>query len=291
MSDALLAGVSGLTAHQKMLDVVGNNLANIDTLGFKTSRVTFSELLTQTLKEGTGPTDFTGGTNPEQIGAGVGIGSIDRDMTQGSMETTNQPLDMAIAGEGFFVLSDGTRDLYTRVGAFGVDANNYLVDPATGYRVQRIGSEGVAEGFQDPASGDIRVPYDMALSARATETIQFSGNLSPDASQSTTAIFTSGLPITAGGSVASGSTKLVDIDGSTAIAGEKITVAGTKKDGTAVSADFTIAAGSTVDDLTSFMTTQFGGGSSDGSSATYTNGEIGLSDNTAGYSQTDLTLT
>src|SRR5512133_1924522 len=102
--DSLLAGVSGLQAHQKMLDVSGNNLANVNTTGFKSSRVSFAELLGNTLREASQPTQNVGGTNPMQVGSGVEVASIDRNMTQGSLMNTGQPLDMAIDGQGFFVL-------------------------------------------------------------------------------------------------------------------------------------------------------------------------------------------
>ena len=171
MADALLAGVSGMKAHQKMIDVTGNNLANLNTTAFKTSRVRFSDLLSETLKDASQPTAAIGGSNPQQVGSGVKLASVDRDMSQGSLLTTGQPLDMAIEGAGYFVLNDGQSDVYTRVGAFAVDADFNLVDPGTGYRVQRIGQEGVDEGFQDPSSGDIRVPYDQALPARATTVV------------------------------------------------------------------------------------------------------------------------
>jgi flagellar hook protein FlgE len=132
MSNALLAGVSGLQAYQEMLDVAGNNLANINSTAFKSSRVSFSDLLTETLREASQPSATAGGTNPMQIGSGVQVASVDRDMTQGSLVNTGQPLDMAIDGAGYFVLSTGANDVYTRAGSFSVDASYNLVDPSTG---------------------------------------------------------------------------------------------------------------------------------------------------------------
>ena len=146
MGNALLSGVSGLRVHQRMLDVAGNNLANVNTLGFKASRITFAELLSETLQEASQPTARTGGTNPIQIGSGAGLASVDRLMMQGGLNNTGGDLDMAIEGQGFFVLNDGQRDVYTRVGAFAVDADNYPLDPGAGYRGQRMGFGGVSEG-------------------------------------------------------------------------------------------------------------------------------------------------
>jgi flagellar hook protein FlgE len=288
MSDALLAGVSGLRAHQTMLDVAGNNLANVDTFGFKSSRVTFGELLSQTMREATQPTANVGGTNPQQVGAGVKVASIDRNMDQGNLIFTGQSLDVAIEGSGYFTLSDGQKDVYTRVGAFAVDAGFYLVDPSSGCRVQRIGSEGVAEGFQNASSDNIRIPYDVALPAKATQSVNFTGNLSPDSTTvAATNLLSSGIPYTVSGGMASQDTLLSDLDQATGIAaGDTIRITGTTTTGTAVDTPFTLAAGSTIGDLINAITAAF-----PGSTATLSNGEIRLSDSKAGYSQTDLNLT
>ena len=186
MGNALLSGVSGMKAHQTMIDVAGNNLANMNTAAFKASRVTFATMLSQTLREATQPTSAMGGTSPMQIGSGMRINSIDRNMAQGSLTNTGKPLDMAIEGNGYFVLNDGQTDVYTRMGSFAVDANFDLVDPASGYRVQRIGSIGVDDGFQTASSRNIRIPYDVALPASKTSSISMSGNLSADDSTATT---------------------------------------------------------------------------------------------------------
>ena len=286
MSNALLAGVSGLQAHQTMLDVAGNNLANVNTSGFKTARVTFSELLSETLREATQPTETTGGTNAQQVGSGVRVSAVDRNMTQGSMVQTGQPLDMAIDGAGYFVLSDGEKNMYTRVGVFAVDADYYLVDPGTGYRVQRIGSEGLSEGFQGASSNDIRIPYDVALAAKATETVRVTGNLSANLSIPTTATLLSGTVYTAADMASSVSTLLTDLDQVSGLAvGETISITGAARDGTAVNGTFTIAANSTIGDLIDAVTAAF-----PGSTATLWNGQLKLTDNQAGYSQTDVTL-
>ena len=287
MSNALLAGVSGLQTHQTMLDVTGNNLANVDTYGFKSSRVTFGELLAQTMREATQATAGVGGTNPQQVGAGVKVASIDRNMSQGSLIFTGQSLDMAIEGSGYFTLNDGQQDVYTRVGAFAVDANFNLVDPSSGDRVQRIGSEGVAEGFQNASSADIRIPYDVALPAKATTTVVFSGNLSSnDNSTSTTNLLSSGISYTVDGGMATKDSLLSDLDQAQGLAaGDTIAITGTTADGTAVSTTLTLAAGTTVDDLLSAITAAF-----PGSTASFSNGDIKLTDAKAGYSQADLNL-
>ena len=116
MGSALSAGVSGLKAHQTMLDVAGNNLANVNTTGFKGSSVTFAELLSQTVKGASGSSDNLGGTNPQEVGSGVEVSGIRKNMTQGNIVSTGQDLDVAIDGNGYIVLNNGRQDVYTRAG-------------------------------------------------------------------------------------------------------------------------------------------------------------------------------
>jgi flagellar hook protein FlgE len=292
MSDALLAGVSGLQAHQTMLDVAGNNLANVNTYGFKSSRVTFGELLSDTIREATQPTGKSGGTNPQQVGAGVKVASIDRNMTQGNPVYTGQPLDMAVQGSGYFTLNDGQKDVYTRVGAFAVDADFYLVDPATGFRVQRIGSEGVAEGFQSATSNDIRIPYDVALPAQATRSITLTGNLSANTDGPTASVLTSGIAYTEDGATATRDTLLANLDQVVNLAdGESFTIQGVDPTGQAVDTSFVYHTGAKMGDLLDAITAAFSQGADNpGATAAMSSGELRLTDNQAGYSQSDLYL-
>ena len=179
MSFALASGVSGLQVHQKMLDVAGNNLANINTTAFKGSRITFSELLSETIKRASGPTALTGGTNPIQIGTGVGVSGITPNMMQGNIINTGNPLDLAIEGNGYFVVADSAGGkFYTRAGAFAVDADSNLVDGATGYFVQR---DNQIEGIGAVGGNDnITVPYGTILPAHATTGLSLAGNLGQD---------------------------------------------------------------------------------------------------------------
>jgi len=288
MSNALMSGVTGLRAHEKMLDVAGNNLANINTHGYKAGRVGFAEQLAQTLHEATQPTSVMGGTNPHQIGSGVTVAAIDRNMAQGTLVNTGAPLDLAMDGEGFFVAHDGSQEVYTRVGHFAIDADYNLVDPSTGYRIQRIGSAGVAQGFQDVGSDDIRVPYDVALPAKATTQVTYSGNLSADLAHPTRALLTSGIRYTDSGAIAGGTTTLANLDQTSGLAaGDTITISGTDTDGTPVSANWVLAGGETLGDLITQISAAFSG-----ATAFLDGGEVRLQDDgTGGYSQTDLLLT
>ncbi len=292
MSSALSAGVTGLQAHQKMLDIAGNNLANVNTTAYKSSRITFSELLSETIKKASQPTSTIGGTNPQQMGSGVGISNISPNMTQGSIVNTGNPLDMAIEGEGYFVLSDGSQNVYSRAGAFAVDANSNLIDPSTGYIVQRIGSTGETDGFQVPGNSNIKVPYDVAMPAHATSEIRLAGNLSADASSDTpqTNKLKSNIALTTtGGEAALATTTFAELTTGT-FDSATITVAGFEHDGTVIGpTDVNIADdGSTtiqdfLDDLNTIL-------QADNAVATISQGYIEITDVDSGYSRSDISL-
>jgi flagellar hook protein FlgE len=177
MGSSMNSAVSGLRAHQLMLDVTGNNIANVNTPGFKAGRATFSDVLSQTLAGAMAPTGNVGGTDPQQVGLGVRTGAITNLFTQGGILTTNKPTDLAIQGEGFFVLSDGASSFFTRAGAFEVDSAGNLVDSVTGYRVQG-------------ATGDIIISPTATSAPVGTDTARFTGNLDPTVAAGTTYIAT-----------------------------------------------------------------------------------------------------
>lgn len=292
MSFALSAAVSGLQAHQKMIDIAGNNLANVNTTAFKSSRIVFTELLSQTIEKASQPTSSVGGTNPQQMGSGVGVSGISPILTQGNIVNTGNPLDLALEGEGYFVLSDGEQNIYTRAGAFAVDADSNLVDPATGYHIQRIGSEGEVDGFQVAGDSNIHIPYDVAMPAKATSEIRVSGNLSADAALSTpnTQVVTSNISYTYGnGTIASDDTKLSQLDQySGTLTSGTLTFSGYDKDGTAFDSGLTLAVdgNTTLGDIIDHLNTNV----LDGSTASLVNGQIRITDDTNGYSRTDISM-
>ncbi len=300
MTYALSSGITGLQAHQKMLDIAGNNLANVNTTAFKASRITFEELLSQTVEQGSQPTDRIGGTNPEQVGSGVGVAGITPNTEQGSIVNTGSPLDMAIEGLGYFVVSDGEQYLYTRSGAFGVDAVGYLVDPSTGYRVQRIGLTGEADGFQVVGDSSIRVPYDVALPAKATSAVTISGNLSSDAAGVPSAqVLTSNLRYTYDGDREAIDTTQIDqldqFSGGSATGGQldtdedgTITISGFNPDGSALTTGLTFAVTgtTTVGDLIKHLNDNV----LSGATASLANGRIRITDDQTGYSKSDIAM-
>lgn len=138
MLRSLYSGVSGMKNLQTKMDVISNNIANVNTVGFKSSRVMFQDIMSQTSAPASAPTGNVGGRNPRQIGLGVQIGSIDTVHTTGAPQSTGRELDFALTGKGYFVVKDGVgADLYTRDGIFTRDANGWLVN-SSGMRLQGI---------------------------------------------------------------------------------------------------------------------------------------------------------
>ncbi len=179
MMRSLFAGVQGLRAHQVRMDVIGNNIANVNTIAFKASRVNFADMYSQTIRGAASPTGSRGGINPTQVGLGVGISSIDVIQTEGSMQVTGKATDLAISGSGFFVLRDGSRYVYTRAGAFDFDSEGYLVNPATGQRVQGWLPDGSGNFPTRDVSTmtDIQLPVADSVLASPTSTVVFDQSL------------------------------------------------------------------------------------------------------------------
>ncbi len=294
MSFALSAGVTGLQAHQKMLDVAGNNLANVNTTAFKASRITFSELLSETIKKASQPTSSIGGTNPQQMGSGVGIAGISPNMAQGNIINTGNPLDLAMEGEGYFVVSDGSQNFYTRAGVFAVDAASNLVDPTSGYLVQRIGSVGVSDGFQVAGSSNIHVPYDVAMAAKETSEIKIVGNLSADAQLATTQtnVLSSNVSYTTNNGTTATEATLIDaLDQTTtgAYTSATIEVTGYEHDGTDLddATPLTVTDATTIQNLIDHINTVLG---ATNAVASFRHGKITVTDVDSGFSKSDIKL-
>ncbi|MCX6825809.1 MAG: flagellar hook-basal body complex protein, partial [candidate division Zixibacteria bacterium] len=192
MMASLFAGVSGLRNHQIRMNVIGNNIANVNTIGFKPGRVTFQEALVQTYKGAGRPSAISGGTNPIQLGLGMTVSTIDNLFQQGGLETTGQITDMAIQGSGFFVLSDGTGRYYSRAGSFGFDANSNLVDPSTGLFVQGRMADANGNILSTAGVGNITMPFGQQDPARPTSTITLGNNLNSVATDSAATLMSPG---------------------------------------------------------------------------------------------------
>ena len=177
MMRSLYSGVSGLKNHQTRMDVVGNNISNVNTTGFKSSRVTFSDTLSQTLSGASAPTENRGGTNPKQIGLGSATSAIDTLFTDGSVQSTGVNTDLCLSGNGLFIVKDGDLSYYTRNGNFKFDKQGYYVN-SDGLKVQ--GWSATTPGDAINTNGqpsEICIPAGKTMAASATKVATFSKNL------------------------------------------------------------------------------------------------------------------
>ncbi len=183
MLRSLYSGISGLRSHQTMLDVTGNNIANVNTTGFKASAAQFQDTLSQLTQGAGAPQEALGGTNPAQVGLGVQVAGIVTNFSQGSTQATGRATDMMINGDGFFITRAGTETLYTRAGSFSPDAEGRLTTP-DGSLVQGWPAvNGVVQ--QGGAVGDLRMPKGEVSPGQATTTARVTGNLPSDAAVGT----------------------------------------------------------------------------------------------------------
>ncbi|MGV3467031.1 MAG: flagellar basal-body rod protein FlgF [Heyndrickxia sp.] len=175
MLRSMYSGISGMKNFQTKLDVIGNNIANVNTYGFKKGRVTFKDTMNQTISGASASTANQGGKNPMQVGLGSTLGSIDIIDTQSSLQTTGRPLDLAIDGDGYFVVKQGNQTLYTRAGNFYLDNDGTLVN-SDGYKVQQ---------YDNGMLKDISVNVNSMVPAKATTKIDLVGNIPNNANGTT----------------------------------------------------------------------------------------------------------
>ena len=180
MMRSLYSGVSGLQNHQTRMDVIGNNVSNVNTNGFKRGRVNFQDMISQQMSGAAKPTDELGGVNPKEVGLGMTIASIDNVFTQGNLQSTGVSTDLAIQGNGFFLLKSGEESFYTRNGAFGLDCDGTLVNPANGMRVQGWMAEEVNGQMLVSTAAtpeDLIIPVGSKDPAKETTNVNFACNL------------------------------------------------------------------------------------------------------------------
>lgn len=179
MLRSLYSGISGLSSHQTMLDVTGNNIANVNTAGFKGSAVRFQDSLSQLMVAAGTPAALAGGTNPAQVGLGVQVAAIQTNFATGSAQTTGRAGDLMIAGDGFFAVRAGGETLYTRAGGFSFDAAGKMVTPDGAIVQGWVAGPGGVNTGQAPVN--IVLPQDAVSAAQATTTAGVTGNLPSDA--------------------------------------------------------------------------------------------------------------
>lgn len=180
MMRSLFAAVSGLRNHQLSLSVIGNNIANINTVGFKTGRTVFQEMLSETIQGASRSSASRAGTNPLQVGLGMSVASVSNNFGQGQLQLTGNQLDMAVQGDGFFVMEEGGRRFYGRAGAFGFDGEGRLT----------AGQGMLLQGWMANENGDIssgsaldaiQLPFGQKAPAHATQEIRLASNLDASA--------------------------------------------------------------------------------------------------------------
>lgn len=179
MLRSMFTAISSLNLHQYFMDVVADNLANANTYGFKSSRISFQDQFSQTLWMGSAPIGDLGGINPAQVGLGVRIGAISGNFGQGALQATGRNTDLAIQGDGFFIYADGAATFYSRDGALDLDSDGYLVNSATGMRIQGWQAalvNGVPAVDTTAPTGPIQLPLGATI-ARATQNAGLGGNL------------------------------------------------------------------------------------------------------------------
>ncbi|WP_201713795.1 flagellar hook protein FlgE [Rossellomorea arthrocnemi] len=183
MLRSMYSGISGMKNFQTKLDVIGNNIANVNTYGYKKGRVTFQDLMNQTVSGASRATDNRGGQNAKQIGLGSSLSSIDTIQTQGSLQTTGRSLDVAISGDGYFVVRQGNNEMFTRAGNFYLDSNGNLVtgqgDLVQGYPVNANGE------VNQSGTADIKIDTNTTMAPQATSKATYNGNLKSSAPDGT----------------------------------------------------------------------------------------------------------
>jgi flagellar hook protein FlgE len=183
MLRSLFSGISGLRAHQQMMDVTGNNIANINTTGFKTSQTTFEDTLSQLVKTAGAPQSGNGGTNPAQVGLGVRLGTIGTNFSQGAAQTTGRNTDLMIQGDGFFVTQSAGQQEFTRNGSFSFDTTGNLVTSDGGIVQGWTANNGVVN--TNASVGGVVLPMGTLLPPKATGLVTLVGNLPGDTTSPT----------------------------------------------------------------------------------------------------------
>ncbi len=257
LTSTLYTGLSGMAVNQQKLNVIGNNIANVNTVAFKASRALFKPQFYVTDSAGSPPSGTFGGTNPSQRGLGAQVASIQKNFNTGSIETTGIGTDLAIEGDGFFIV-DGGKTQYTRDGSFSKNEDNFLVS-SKGEYVQGFG---VDKDFKvvPGAVGNLEIPVNNLTIAEATTTVQFKGNLNANGDKSTGASVLQSQPLLDNaGATPTDLTALVDLrqadDTATAIFadGQTLSIEGKRGGNNLPESTFTITATSTVAELNDFF--------------------------------------
>lgn len=265
LTSAMFTGLTGLNTNQFRIDTAGDNIANINTTAFKASRANFENQLSTTISGGTAPSERSGGTNPIQVGQGSALSSVQRNFGGGPVEPTGLPTDMAIEGEGFFIIdTPSLGQAFTRDGTFKLDGSNMLVT-ADGFYVQGYATD---DNFNiiPGALENIQIPLGTMSSARATSQVGMDGNLNASGSVATQGTILESQTFQSIDGTPAGAntllTQLVDPDMGGALLfaeGDVITLANVKKGGRQLPQEqFQVTANSTLGDFATFLQNNLG---------------------------------
>ena len=229
MLRSLYSGISGVKNQQASIDVISNNIANVNTTGYKLSRITFADALSDTLSSARGTAGNFGGSNPIQIGRGSMISSIDTNFKQGSVDATGIISDVAISGKGFFVVSDGSKQFYTRSGAFQIMSDGSLLSQGGSHYIMGRLADARGNLPSTTAMDKIVLPFGRKEPAKATENVEVYCNLDKNASKveewlGKDQMLSGGKPVTL-------LTDLAEIDDSNIMLGDEIEITGTDRNG------------------------------------------------------------
>lgn len=255
----LFTGLSGLNANNRRLEVIGNNIANVNTNAFKSNRLLFAPNLSRNFSLGSSPNALNGGTNPAQIGAGVRASATQRNFAGGATTPTGIPTDLAIEGDGFFVVDRGGSRFFTRDGAFQLNANNELVTPS-GARVQGFTVDDEYNLIEGNLAA-LTIPVGVATIAEATSNVNFSGNLNAGGDVATQGSTHTVPALETGGGPAGLATLLTALDApyNGLVAGDTFEITGAEiGDKTIPDASLAITATTTVQDLMDFISDALG---------------------------------
>jgi len=267
---ALFTGLSGILANSRMLDVIGNNISNVNTQGFKSNRLTFAPTFSRTLGIGTAPSGQSGGANPSQIGLGVNVAGTQRNMGNGAVTVTGVKTDLAIEGSGFFIVSSGANQFYTRNGSFQLNSLNELTS-LSGARVQGYGIDSQFN-VQTGTLTDLTIPVGSLTIAEATRNVSFSGNLNASGDIGTVGSLIDFDPLLALGTAApppanppfsDGTTRLVDLDDGSGnpmfTSGQSLRLSGAEKGGARLpDAELAVDNTTTIADFLAFLEQSLG---------------------------------
>ncbi|MDR8394249.1 flagellar hook protein FlgE [Aliifodinibius sp. S!AR15-10] len=286
---SLNSGVSGLKAFQAKMDTIGNNIANVDTSGFKSSSVSFAEMMNENI----GGSNSGGESAPKlnnQVGLGVRVASVERDFSQGAMQSTGKSTDLAIEGEGFFVVNDGKQNLMTRAGNFVFNKNGHLVDQG-GRFVQGYNADESGNILGGGTTDNIKIDFENALAPKKTDNVTLAGNLNANTSKSKVIQAQNGFT-TSGGNIADATTDLNNLSQTTTnmVNGDTIEMDITLNDGTTKTITHNYSSGDTLGDLVTSLDSQVtdGSGNREGT-LSLADGMLMLRSSEMGESQLDIT--